>query len=176
VSWDVGTFLEILLVIFLLSSFGWLKYYSDASDQRKKTIRIAIVCGAVFVASGFDTLSRLCSPRAEVAGAVVESYVSSGRGDFSYFRVQSSSGQIVRLDTVRGLTQSIDNTQTVDVIYEVWSSHPVEIKIISGDRPGILLSREQGNRFSGLEIFLLTLFLVLSVLNVSKLRNLPADA
>jgi hypothetical protein len=176
VSWDVGTFLETLLVILLLTTFGWLKYRFEASDQRKKIVRIAIVCGAVFLATGFDTLSRLCSPRAEITGAVVESYVSPGRGDFSYFRVQSSSGQIVRLDTVRRLALSIDNTQTVDVIYEVWSSHPVEIKIISGDRPGILLSREQGNRFSGLEMFLVILFLVLSVLNVSKLRSLPADA
>jgi hypothetical protein len=176
VSWDVGTFIEILLVIFLLSSFGWLKYRSNASDQRKKIIRIVVICSAVFVATGFDTLARLCSPRAEVAGAVIESYASPGRGDFSYFRVQSSSGQIVRLDTVRGLARSIDNTQTVDVIYEVWSSHPLEIKIISGDRPGILLSQKRGTHVSGPEIFLLILFLVLLVLNISRLRKLPADA
>ncbi len=175
-SWDLGTFIEIILVIFLLSSFGWLKYRSEASDQRKKIIRIVVVCSAVFVATGFDTLSRRWSPRAEVTGAVIESYTGHARGDFSYFRVQSSSGQIVRLDTVRGLAQSIDDTQTVDVIYEVWSSHPLEIKIISGDRPGILLSREHGNHVSGPETLVLMVFLVISVLNVSKLRKLPVEA
>jgi len=36
VSLDVGTFIEILLVIFLLTSFGGLKYSSDASDERKR--------------------------------------------------------------------------------------------------------------------------------------------
>jgi hypothetical protein len=166
VSLDVGTFIEILLVIFLLTSFGGLKYSSDASDERKK----------VFIATGFDTLSRLWSPRAEFTGVVVESYTSRGRADTSYFRVQPSSGPPVRLDTVRDLAISIDNTETVDVIYEVWTSHPLKINIISGDRRGIILSRDHGDRVSAVEVSLMILFLALSVLNVSKLRKLPANA
>jgi hypothetical protein len=90
--------------------------------------------------------------------------------------VQSGSGQIVRPDAVRSLARSIDNTQTVEVIYEVWSSHPLEIKIISGDRPGMLLCRERGNHVSGGEVLVLMIFLVFSVLNISKLRKLPAHA
>jgi hypothetical protein len=176
VSLDVGTFIEILLVIFLLTSFGGLKYSSDASDERKKVLRILAVCSAVFIATGFDTLSRLWSPRAEVTGVVVESYTSRGRADTSYFRVQPSSGPPVRLDTVRDLAISIDNTETVDVIYEVWTSHPLKINIISGDRRGIILSRDHGDRVSAVEVSLMILFLALSVLNVSKLRKLPANA
>ena len=174
-AWDVGTFIEIILVIFLLSSFAWLKYRSEASDQRKRIIRIVVVCSAVFLGAGFDILSRLCSPRAEVSGAVIESYTSRGRADTSYFRVQPSSGPIVRLDTVRDLARSVDTTQTVDVIYEVWTSHPLEISIISGDRRGIILSREHGDRVSGLEVSLVIIFLLLSVLNISKLRKSPAE-
>lgn len=175
-SSDFGTFIEILLVIFLLSSFGWLKFRSNASDQSKKTIRILVVCIAIVVATGFDTLSRLWSPRAAVSGTVIESYTSHARLDNSYFRVQSSSGQIVRLDTVRDLARSIDTTQTVDVVYEAWSSHPLEIKITAGDSAGILLSREHGDRVSGAEIFVLLAFLVVAALNISKLRKLSADA
>jgi hypothetical protein len=175
VSWDIGTFVEILLIIFLLSAFGWLKYRSDASDERKKVFRIVFVCSAVFIATGFDTLSRLWSPRAEVSGAVVESYTSRGRADTSYFRVQPSSGPTVRLDTVRDLAISIDNTETVDVIYEVWTSHPLKINIISGDRRGVILSRDHGDRVSGLEASLVIIFLALSVLNISRLRKLPAE-
>jgi len=89
--------------------------------------------------------------------------------------VQPSSGPIVRLDTVRDLARSVDNTQTVDVIYEVWTSHPLEISIISGDRRGIILSREHGDRVSGLEVSLVIIFLLLSVLNISRLRKSPAE-
>jgi hypothetical protein len=176
VSWDFGTFIEMLLAIFVLSSFGWLKFRSNSSDQKKKIIRILVVCIAIVIAATFGTVSRLWSPRAEVTGTVIESYASRTRFDNSYFRVQSSSGQIVRLETVKGLARSIDTTQTVDVVYEVWSSHPLEIKITSGDNPGILLSSEDGNHLSGFVILVLLASLGFSVLNISKLRKLPADA
>jgi hypothetical protein len=76
---------------------------------------------------------------------------------------------------VRDLARSVDTTQTVDVIYEVWTSHPLEISIISGDRRGIILSRKDGDRVSGLEVSLVIIFLLLSVMNISRLRKSPAE-
>ena len=175
-SRDFTTFFEICLGIFLLSWFAWLKYRSDASDQRKKLLRNLAVCIAISGITGFDTLCQFSSPRAEVAGPVVDSHVAGGRFDDSYFQVQADSGQTVRLATVKKVARDIDTTQRVHVVYAVWDAHPVEIEITSGDRQGVLLSLKDGDHVSGLELFLFIVFLALAVLTISQLRALPCDA
>jgi hypothetical protein len=171
VSWDLENLILVCLVLFLLTSFAWLKYGSASANPRKRVLETVVICFAIVVVTGFDILSEYYSPRAEIAGTVIESYTGSRRLGLSYFRVLSSSGQVVRLETVQELARSLDSYQVVRVVYSVWNSHPLEIEVISGDRHGMLLSRKEGDHVSGLETFILLAALVLTVLNVSKLRK-----
>ena len=168
--WDFQNFLSICLGMFLLYMFGWTKYRLDWSKERKKQLRVIIVCAAIVGYTGFDMIAAFHAPRVETTGTVIESFVSSGRFEDSYFRVQSNSGQIIRLETVRGLAGSLDTTQTVHVVYDEWRSQPLEIEIIAGNRQGVLLPQNT-HSVSGLDEFVFLASLAVIFLYVSKLRS-----
>jgi hypothetical protein len=150
--------------------FGWTKYRLDWSNERKKQLRVIVVCAAIVGYTGFDIIAAFYAPRVETIGTVIESFVSSGRFDDSYFRVRSNSGQIIQLETVCGLAGSLDTTQTVHVVYDEWRSQPFEIEIIAGNRQGVLLPQDT-HRVWGLDEFVFLAALAVMFLHVSKFRR-----
>jgi hypothetical protein len=174
--WDHSTILTVCVGLILLAVLGWLKYRSDATEQRKSDVRWFAIYAALVVCVGFSVLASYISPREEFDGRVTESHVGASRGDDSYFRVRSAAGQEIRLSTFRNITSALNTTQTVHVIYETWESKPVAIDVVSGDRPGTVLALAEGNRLSALGILIFLAVVVLMVRSAVKLRSSAASS
>jgi hypothetical protein len=169
--WDFTTTLWAIVGLILLTVVIWLKYRSDSSDERKSDIRRFSIYSALVLCVGFSVVASYVSPRVEINGQIIKSYVSSRRLDLSYFQVRSATGEEVRLRTVVEIARALNTTQTVHVVYEKWESKPVAIDVISGDRPGVLLSLADGNHLSALGIIIFLVLVVLFIRSIVRLRT-----
>jgi hypothetical protein len=146
-TWDLEDIALWAVGLLVLCLYLWAKYRSGRSlgwsDAKAKAFSALCLSAGLSFLGAFEVAASLAAP-AEIEGAIARTYLhASGKYDHSNFDVRSFDGHLVNIASAHNFVQLLETGETVDVLYNRWTSFPYKVERLDGTQRQLLLKNDR---------------------------------